>query len=172
MGWQKPERRRSASPNFQFTRHQCTNYSNSSDYCAVHVNNRFFKMASKPFMKCARPQTFPFVHVKRSSAFSQPSYCRNRLFSSSNRLYQQRPNYKDSFGSRLRKALGGTKIKWYPIPAVLGIGFLGLGQLYRVNEREKARLAEEGDNGFVNSKGTGNGTDELDSRGRPKRGRG
>lgn len=125
-------------------------------------------MASKPLMKYARPHALPFAHVKSIPAFSQPPYCRARLFSSSVRLYQQRTNYKDSFGTRLRKALGETKIKWYPIPAVLGIGFLGLGQLYRVNEREKAKLALEGaDDGYVNFKGTG--ADELDSKGRPKR---
>lgn len=51
---------------------------------------------------------------------------------------------REPFHRRLRKALRETKIKWYPIPAVLGIGFLGLGQLYRVNEREKkARRDEE-----------------------------
>jgi phosphatidylserine decarboxylase len=48
----------------------------------------------------------------------------------------------------LRKALAETKIKWYPIPVALGIAFLGLGQLYRVNEREKAkRINEEREDG-------------------------
>lgn len=124
-------------------------------------------MASKPLLKYARPHTFaPIKPIP--SQLSCVRIRRARQFSSSARLYQQHKNYKDSFGTRLRKALGETKIKWYPIPAALGIGFLGLGQLYRVNEREKARLAEEGaDNGYVNFKGTG--ADELDSRGRPKR---
>ena len=50
---------------------------------------------------------------------------------------------REPFHRRLRKALRETKVKWYPIPAVLGIGFLGLGQLYRVNEREKKARREE-----------------------------
>ena len=91
-----------------------------------------------------------------------------RSFSSSARLYRQQPHYKDSFGTRLRKALSETKIKWYPIPVGLGIGFLGLGQLYRVNEREKARIREEEweDDGVL--KMSGSGRDE-ESSGRPKR---
>jgi phosphatidylserine decarboxylase len=92
---------------------------------------------------------------------SQPqSVCRchrSRLFSSSTRLYRQQPNYKDSFGKRLRKALSETKIKWYPIPVGLGIGFLGLAQLYRVNEREKARREEE----WENNGNRGDGESEL-----------
>jgi phosphatidylserine decarboxylase len=34
-------------------------------------------------------------------------------------------------------------MKWYPIPVGLGIGFLGLGQFYRVKEREKKRLEDD-----------------------------
>lgn len=99
---------------------------------------------------------------------SQPSCaCRvhcQRPFSTTQRRCVQ----GESFGTRLRRALGNTKIKWYPIPAALGIAFLGLGQLYRVNEREKAKLALEGaDDGVVNFSGTG--ADELDSQGRPKK---
>lgn len=88
---------------------------------------------------------------------------------SSTRQCRQKTQYKDSFGRRLRKALGDTKIKWYPIPVGVGIGFLGLGQLYRVNEREKARRREEEqDDGYVKIGGeSGNGQDGQG--GRPKR---
>lgn len=68
---------------------------------------------------------------------------RSRPFSSSARLNQKNKEYNDSFNTRLRKALAETKIKWHPIPVALGIAFLGLAQLYRVNEREKARRFDE-----------------------------
>ena len=95
---------------------------------------------------------------------------RSRLFSSSTKLYRQQTDYKESFGTRLRKALGETKIKWYPIPVGVGIGFLGLGQLYRVNEREKARREEEWeDDGYLNSTGAGGESKDGEREGRPKR---
>nr|ALM31992.1 decarboxylase_GME7600 [Daldinia eschscholzii IFB-TL01] len=47
------------------------------------------------------------------------------------------------FGSRLRSALKETKVKWYPIPVGLGIGFLGLVQFYKTQAREKERLEKE-----------------------------
>ena len=68
---------------------------------------------------------------------------RSRPFTSSTRQYQQSKYYKEPFRTRLRKALAETKIKWYPIPVALGIAFLGLGHLYRVNEREKAKRVDE-----------------------------
>lgn len=104
-----------------------------------------------------------------------PGHCicrchKSRLFSSSTKLYRQQPNHKESFGTRLRKALSETKIKWYPIPVGLGIGFIGLAQLYRVNEREKARREEEWeDDGYVRSTGSGGSGSEGESEGRPKR---
>lgn len=74
---------------------------------------------------------------------------------------------REPFHRRLRRALGETKIKWYPIPAVLGIGFLGLGQLYRVNEREKKARAEEEAEALLKyqQNGTG-GSVETDMHGR------
>lgn len=81
---------------------------------------------------------------------STQSYCRfqynrtsHRAFSLSARRYRPESNYKESFWTRLRKALDDTKIKWYPIPVGVGIGFLGLIQFYRVNEREKARQQDD-----------------------------
>lgn len=70
-----------------------------------------------------------------------------RPLSSTSARFQQRSKYKESFGSRLRKALRETKIQWYQIPVGLGIGFLGLLQFYKVSEREKARIAEEAQDG-------------------------
>lgn len=73
---------------------------------------------------------------------------RSRPFSSSTRGGEQNKSYKEPFGTRLRKALADTKIKWYPIPVALGIAFLGLSHLYRVNEREKTkRFDDENEDG-------------------------
>ncbi|KAI1310156.1 phosphatidylserine decarboxylase-domain-containing protein [Xylaria venustula] len=60
-------------------------------------------------------------------------------FHTSRRTSQNR----DRFGSRLRHALNDTKIKWYPIPVGLGIGFLGFVQFYKTQARERERLEKE-----------------------------
>ena len=109
----------------------------------------FFKMATQAVAGFARQRTSAQRHALRQVSILMPQrqcicrYHKSRLFSSSTKLYRQQPNYKDSFGTRLRKALAETKIKWYPIPVGLGIGFIGLAQLYRVNEREKTRQEQE-----------------------------
>src|SRR4051812_16330053 len=79
--------------------------------------------------------------LRRISAQSPQAQCLYRCrkphprhFSYSAKFCRQKPHYKDSFRTRLRKAFGETKIKWYPIPVGLGIGFLGLAQLYKINE--------------------------------------
>ncbi|TVY81397.1 Phosphatidylserine decarboxylase proenzyme [Lachnellula suecica] len=97
-------------------------------------------------------------------------YTNLRGFSSSAKLYRQHPEYKESFGTRLRKALGETKIKWYPIPVGVGIGFLGLVQFLRINEREKARRDEEWEeDGYLKSTGTEDGEGNNGREGRPKK---
>lgn len=103
----------------------------------------------------------------RSSSILGQSQClcrchRPRVFSSSARFHRQSNDYKESFGTRLRRALNDTKVTWYHIPVGLGIAFLGLAHLYRVNEREKARRREEeDDDGTVWSVGSGgNGSNE------------
>jgi phosphatidylserine decarboxylase len=115
------------------------------------------------------------VQLRQTPTLLSHSKCkcrchRSRPFSSSTRQYRQQTNYKESFGTRLRKALGETKIKWYPIPVGVGIGFLGLGQLYRITEREKAkRLEEELDEEAYVKFGTSD-KDGNDGRGgRPRR---
>ena len=131
-------------------------------------------MATQSIARYARPQTV--VQMQRLCRVpitpSQTKHlCRcqtPRGFSSSARLYRQKPEYNESFGTRLRRALGETKIKWYPIPVGVGIGFLGLLQFYRINEREKARRQEEWeDDAYLKSKGEGDGHNGLE--GRPKR---
>lgn len=119
-----------------------------------------------------RPGAFRLAYAGRATSLRPQYVCRchkSRLFSSSN-LYRQQNDYRESFGTRLRKALNNTKIKWYPIPVGVGIGFLGLGQLYRINEREKAKRREEWeDDGLLKSTGP-NGEEHDGTLGRrPKR---
>ena len=135
-------------------------------------------MALQPLATAARPQLFVQSHTIHRvpvllSLSQQQSVCRchhSRLFSSSTKLYRQQPYYKDSFGTRLRKALSETRIKWYPIPVGLGIGFLGLVQFYKVNERERLRQEEEWeDDAFVKTAGSSEEDGDRTSGGRPKR---
>ncbi len=129
-------------------------------------------MASQPV--AARRIFAGRTSLRRPSVFSSQSQaqciCRRsnaRQFSSSNTRRQQN-DYKESFGKRLRKALGETKIKWYPIPVGLGIAFLGLVQLNRINEREKKRKLEEEweDDAWASIRGNYRNDGEY---GRPKR---
>lgn len=70
----------------------------------------------------------------------------SQRFSTSARAGQEHYQNKKSFGSRLRTALRKTKVQWkYRIPVGLGIGFLGVAQFYRVQEREKKRHQKEQD---------------------------
>lgn len=93
-----------------------------------------------------------------------------RHLSSSVRQCRQQQDGREPFGTRLRRALGETKIRWYPIPIGLGIGFLGLAQFYRINEREKARQREdEAEDAHVKTVGSGKGGEGRDSEGRPKK---
>ncbi|EGC44180.1 phosphatidylserine decarboxylase proenzyme [Histoplasma capsulatum var. duboisii H88] len=83
---------------------------------------------------------------------------RRRLFSSSSGRWQQNGHGgngsqgKESFRSRLRIALGNTKIKWHPIPVGLGIGFLGFVQFFRSKKSEKERLEREGSEGKASAR--------------------
>ena len=128
-------------------------------------------MATRSLTACPRrciatnSHHFQRIPIQPNCISRSPRY---QQFSSAARLYQQHGGYKESFGTRLRKALSETKIKWYPIPVGLGIGFLGLGQLYRVNEREKAKLALE-DDAYSNFAGSGENGGDEGQRGRPKR---
>ena len=129
-------------------------------------------MATRTAVQPARARVIGQVTI-RPYAYSQARcHChrQSRLFSSSTRLHRQQTDYKETFGTRLRKALHDTKIKWYPIPVGVGIGFLGFGQLYRVNERERARRREEiEDDGSIKITGI-NGPDGEGGLGKqPKR---
>lgn len=115
--------------------------------------------------------TLPSASVIRQSQCLCRCHGFRNFSSSATKFGRQQKEYKESFGSRLRKALNETKITWYHIPVGLGIGFLGLGQLYRVNEREKARRLEEDldDNGYVKSVGSEENGTGSETQGRPKK---
>ncbi|KAI1180837.1 phosphatidylserine decarboxylase [Nemania sp. FL0916] len=81
----------------------------------------------QPRISSVRPPSKIFGIVQRTS------------FHHSSRIYQNR----ERFGSRLRHALKETKVKWYPIPVGLGIGFLGLVQFYKTQARERERIERE-----------------------------
>ncbi|KAI1771856.1 phosphatidylserine decarboxylase [Hypoxylon cercidicola] len=59
------------------------------------------------------------------------------------RRSSQKQQHNERFGSRLRSALRDTKVRWYPIPVGLGIGFLGFVQFYKTQAREKERIEQE-----------------------------
>lgn len=126
-------------------------------------------MASRPVIGFARSQLLTRQFTCKTAVIRSRPQCRRqafRSFSSSARQFQQK-EYKESFGTRLRRALGETKIKWYPIPVGLGVGSLGLLQLYKVNEREKARQREEDEEDvYLRSVGPEEG---RDAEGRPKK---
>lgn len=103
-----------------------------------------------PLLKISRQE---IKYLMRNPCPRYQNRSRRSFSSSSKRSNQQ----DEPFGSRARKALGDTKIKWYPIPVGLGIGFLGLAQFYRVRQREKA-LDDAND-----------GATEIDSEGQPKK---
>jgi phosphatidylserine decarboxylase len=135
--------------------------SNGESRLRPHIDiDSLFRMVT---IKSVRSRVFA-SHAQSLRCNSVPRSLQNisrpwglRPFSTSVRLSRKNQEYKNSFNTRLRKALADTKIKWYPIPVALGIAFLGLAQLYRINERERARLRNE------------EREDEEEPTGRPKR---
>lgn len=106
------------------------------------------------------PQPHHFLLRSRTSTqlparLPHTSLARSRrpLTSSTSRCQQQQQHRKESFSSRLREALARTRIQWYSIPAIAGIGFLGVLQFTKVQRRERARLEEEGVYGGDGSSG-------------------
>ncbi len=73
---------------------------------------------------------------QRTPALRQP-------FGTSRQWREQQRKQEEAFSSRLGKAWRSTKVQWKPIPIGLGIAFLGLFQLWRIQRREeRAQLAE------------------------------
>ena len=105
-------------------------------------------------------RTTPYRCVFCQARFSTP-----RHFSASTiRRKTGEDGGRGSFGARLRVALRGTKVQWYPIPVGLGIGFLGFAQLYRQQQqRERLRREDEA----VSGHGPEEEADQK--RGRPRK---
>ncbi|KAI0021890.1 phosphatidylserine decarboxylase [Xylariomycetidae sp. FL0641] len=86
----------------------------------------------------------PSIHRQTYNATTKRS---TRQFSvTSTRPFYQSPRAcqnKERFGNRLGDALKNTKVRWYPIPVGLGIGFLGFVQFYKTQAREKERIERE-----------------------------
>ncbi|KAI9809792.1 MAG: hypothetical protein M1825_000225 [Sarcosagium campestre] len=124
---------------------------------------------------------FEFPRTKSSSPGARgfaPWRCRgtyplHRLFSEARKSRSRYQEHGDangqdagSFGSRLRAALGKTKVEWYPIPVGLGIGFLGIAQFYRIRRREEN--AREKESLLVEGEAEAEGG-HPEGRGRPKK---
>ncbi|KAG6069164.1 hypothetical protein E4U32_004027 [Claviceps aff. humidiphila group G2b] len=94
-----------------------------------------------------------------SSMRSPYSVCRNQLLTSITRRgakprssfrtpgavrnFSTNSGRRPRFSQRLSEALRRSKITWYHIPVGVGIGFLGLVQLYKVTAREERRRQQE-----------------------------
>ncbi|KAH6840998.1 phosphatidylserine decarboxylase-domain-containing protein [Chaetomium sp. MPI-CAGE-AT-0009] len=59
----------------------------------------------------------------------------------------RRPFSQQSQRPRADSKVHDSKIRWYPIPVGLGVGFLGLVQFYKVYTREQEKQAEDGEPG-------------------------
>lgn len=56
------------------------------------------------------------------------------------RLFSQR-SHRPNGSSKVQD----SRIRWYPIPVGLGVGFLGLVQFYKVYTREQEKQAQDGE---------------------------
>ena len=115
--------------------------------------------------------TLSTISQKHGSATSYRCvFCQQRTsalrqFSSSTvRRRANNNSEREPFSSRLRTALRDTKIRWYPIPIGLGIGFLGFTQLYRQQQQREEKRRDEVDDIYHNS-----GGEHQDGEGRPKK---
>jgi len=70
---------------------------------------------------------------------SAPRLRRGRRFFSSSKKSQQ------SHRPRADSKVQGSRIRWYPIPVGLGVGFLGLAQFYKIRARNQEKKARDGD---------------------------
>lgn len=60
----------------------------------------------------------------------------SRLFSHSTRNNKNQKYRTKTFTFKLRRALRNTRVQWRPIPVALGVGFLGIFQLYRIQRKD------------------------------------
>lgn len=107
-------------------------------------------------------RAYQLPHAALRARQPQPVHVHARLprhFSSSRPCFDQRFHRKESFRSRLNAALKNTKIKWEPIPIALGVTFLGVWQMYRIQRRETHTQRDPGDDTET----------VVDQQGRPKK---
>ena len=87
-------------------------------------------------------QSFFSIQNDTTCAICRSRQPRTHAFSSSSpRAKPTNQKEKEGFRSRLRRALGETKVEWRPIPVGLGIGFLGVLQVYRNQQRRQSTTA-------------------------------
>jgi phosphatidylserine decarboxylase len=79
-----------------------------------------------------------------SSSFLRYSSTASRRAQPTPRGPGRRPYSQQSHRPRADSKVNDSKIRWYPIPVGLGVGFLGLVQFYKVYTREQEK-AEDGD---------------------------
>ncbi|KAH6626814.1 phosphatidylserine decarboxylase-domain-containing protein [Chaetomium sp. MPI-SDFR-AT-0129] len=78
--------------------------------------------------------------------FSSFSRAASRRGPPSQRAPGRRPFSQQSHRPRADSKVNGSKLRWYPIPVGLGVGFLGLVQFYKVYRREQEKQ-EDGEPG-------------------------
>jgi phosphatidylserine decarboxylase len=76
----------------------------------------------------------------------------------------RRSQEKEPFFTRLKTAWGNTKIQWYSIPVGAGIAFLGATQLYKINQREQARIEDDAESTY-----SSNGDQDPEEPKKPKK---
>ncbi|ETN46309.1 phosphatidylserine decarboxylase [Cyphellophora europaea CBS 101466] len=83
------------------------------------------------------PEVIPHASLLYRTRSSQVRTLQKRSFSSSRWVRQQKQRDDEgSFSSRLGKAWRNTRVQWKPIPVAMGIAFLGVYQLWRIQRRE------------------------------------
>ncbi|KAL2025160.1 hypothetical protein VTK56DRAFT_162 [Thermocarpiscus australiensis] len=63
------------------------------------------------------------------------------------RALARRPFSQQSHRPKASSKVHDSRIRWYPIPVGLGVGFLGLVQFYKVYTREQEKQAQDGEQG-------------------------
>ncbi|CAP73850.1 uncharacterized protein PODANS_2_12050 [Podospora anserina S mat+] len=76
-------------------------------------------------------------HHHLSQAATRRAHSTHRYGRQQQRLFGQRSFSQQSHRPKADSKVNDSKIRWYPIPVGLGVGFLGLVQFYKVYSREK-----------------------------------
>lgn len=76
-------------------------------------------------------------HHHLSQAATRRAHSTHRYGRQQQRLFGQRSFSQQSHRPKADSKVNDSKIRWYPIPVGLGVGFLALVQFYKVYSREK-----------------------------------